>query len=47
MDIEHAAQAVKDFRRKIVYPYHYGDSDLEAFKTLVGGVADVRLLKWY
>ncbi len=47
MTIEQAAQAVKDFRPKIVYPYHYGQSDVEAFKTLVGGAADVRLLKWY
>ena len=33
MTIEQAAQAVKDFRPKIVYPYHYAGSDVEAFKT--------------
>ncbi len=47
MTIEQASQAVKDFRPKIVYPYHYAGSDPEAFKKLVGNAADVRLLKWY
>ena len=47
MDIEHAAQAVKDFKPKVVYPYHSAGSDVNAFKTLVGSAADVRLLKWY
>jgi L-ascorbate metabolism protein UlaG (beta-lactamase superfamily) len=47
MSIEQAAQAVKDFKPKIVYPYHYAGSDVEAFKKLVGNAADVRLLKWY
>ena len=47
MDIEHAAQAVKDFRPKVVYPYHSRGSDVAKFKTLVGDAGDVRLLKWY
>jgi L-ascorbate metabolism protein UlaG (beta-lactamase superfamily) len=47
MDIRHAAQAGKDFKPKVVYPYHYRGSDVEAFETLVGDAADVRLLKWY
>jgi L-ascorbate metabolism protein UlaG (beta-lactamase superfamily) len=47
MDIQHAAAAVKDFKPKVVYPYHYHGSDVEAFKTLVGDAADVRLLQWY
>ena len=47
MTIEQAAQAVRDFKPKIVYPYHYAGSDVEAFKSLVGDAADVRLLKWY
>ncbi len=47
MSIEQAARAVKDFKPKIVYPYHYAGSDVNAFKTLVGTAADVRLLKWY
>ena len=28
MSIEQAAQAVKDFKPKIVYPYHYAGSDV-------------------
>jgi L-ascorbate metabolism protein UlaG (beta-lactamase superfamily) len=47
MDVEHAADAVKAFKPGIVYPYHYADSDVQKFKSLVGDAADVRLLKWY
>jgi len=47
MDIQHAAAAVKDFKPKVVYPYHYHGSDVEAFKTLVGDAAEVRPLQWY
>jgi L-ascorbate metabolism protein UlaG (beta-lactamase superfamily) len=47
MDIEQAASAVKAFKPGIVYPYHYGQSDVEAFKTMVADASDVRLLKWY
>lgn len=47
MDVQHAADAVKAFRPKVVYPYHYSGSDLEAFKEAVGDAAEVRLLKWY
>jgi L-ascorbate metabolism protein UlaG (beta-lactamase superfamily) len=47
MDISQAAKAVKDFRPKVVYPYHYRGSDVAKFKALVGDAADVRLLKWY
>ncbi len=49
MTVEQAASAVRAFRPKIVYPYHYRGSDLEKFKQLVGddlGV-DVRLRNWY
>jgi len=42
-----AATWVKDFKPKIVYPYHYGMSDVNKFKTLVGSASDVRLRKWY
>ncbi len=50
--VQAAADWVKDFKPKIVYPYHYrnGDgshSDVEKFKTLVGGASDVRLRDWY
>jgi L-ascorbate metabolism protein UlaG (beta-lactamase superfamily) len=49
MDVEQAARAVKAFKPKIVYPYHYRGSDLEKFKALVGtdqGV-EVRIRDWY
>lgn len=54
MDINEAAQAVLDFKPKIVYPYHYrgqnGLSDTEAFKKLVNDKnknIEVRLRDWY
>ncbi len=47
MTIEQAVQAVKDFRPKVVYPYHYSGSDVAAFKAMVGDAAQVRLLEWY
>jgi L-ascorbate metabolism protein UlaG (beta-lactamase superfamily) len=47
MDVEHAADAVKAFGPTIVFPYHYGQSDVHKFKTLVGDASDVRLLKCY
>ena len=49
MTVEQAASAVREFKPKIVYPYHYRGSDLEKFKKLVGedsGV-EVRLRDWY
>jgi L-ascorbate metabolism protein UlaG (beta-lactamase superfamily) len=54
MDIQEAAQAVLEFKPKIVYPYHYrgqgGLSDTEAFRKLVNDKdknIDVRLRDWY
>jgi L-ascorbate metabolism protein UlaG (beta-lactamase superfamily) len=44
---EAAAQWVKDFKPKIVYPYHYSNGDLTAFVQGVGSTAEVRLRKWY
>src|SRR5438309_6621850 len=49
MTEEQAASAVREFKPKIVYPYHYRDSEVEKFKKLVGedsGV-EVRLRGWY
>jgi L-ascorbate metabolism protein UlaG (beta-lactamase superfamily) len=49
MTEEQAASAVRAFKPKIVYPYHYRDSDVEKFKKLVGegsGI-EVRLRDWY
>ncbi len=50
MDEERAADAVNEFTPGVVYPYHYGPSDITKFKRLVdaadGGV-DVRFGEWY
>jgi L-ascorbate metabolism protein UlaG (beta-lactamase superfamily) len=50
--IEAAAKWVKDFRPKMVFPYHYRNqdgttSDMAAFSTQVGNASLVRLRKWY
>jgi L-ascorbate metabolism protein UlaG (beta-lactamase superfamily) len=53
MDVEAAADAVLEFRPKVVYPYHYrsrqGFSDIERFRELVSAdpAIEVRLLAWY
>ena len=54
MDINQAADAVLDFKPKIVYPYHYRGkpdmSDTAAFKKLVNSkdkTIEVRLRDWY
>ena len=54
MDIKEAADAVLEFKPKIVYPYHYrgkdGFSDVNAFKALVEAGnknIEVRLRNWY
>lgn len=49
MTVEQAASAVKEFKPKVVYPYHYRGSDTKKFKELVGdgsGV-EIRLRDWY
>jgi len=52
MDVQQAADAVRQFKPKIVYPYHYRNADksmadLDEFKRLVGEGVEVRVLKWY
>ena len=47
MTPEQAAEAVNTFKPAIVYPYHYGDSDLSAFETAVDEGIEVRLRNWY
>lgn len=43
-----AADAVKAFHPKVVYPYHYGKSDLKVFENgLRGAGIDVRIRNWY
>jgi L-ascorbate metabolism protein UlaG (beta-lactamase superfamily) len=53
MTVDQAADAVLEFKPKVVYPYHYrgrgGMSDLARFEELVSkepGI-EVRLLEWY
>ncbi len=55
MDVDQAADAVLEFKPKVVYPFHYRGgggkfSDTEAFKALVNKKnkkIEVRLLDWY
>jgi L-ascorbate metabolism protein UlaG (beta-lactamase superfamily) len=48
MTAEEAADAVKAFQPKIVYPYHYRGTDLSVFeKALAGTGIEVRLRDWY
>jgi len=48
MPPEEAADAVKAFHPKVVYPYHYGQSDLKVFENgLKGSGIDVRIRNWY
>ena len=44
-----AAACVNAFKPKIVYPYHYGQSNLQEFTSAVQGTPgiEVRLRKWY
>jgi L-ascorbate metabolism protein UlaG (beta-lactamase superfamily) len=43
-----AAECVKAFKPKVVFPYHYRGQNPEEFKTaLTGEPIEVRLLKWY
>ena len=44
---EAAADWVRAFRPRIVYPYHYGMSNVEQFRMLVGNASEVRLKRWY
>ena len=49
MTPEEAAGCVAAFKPKVVYPYHYRGSDLEAFESALNGVpeVEVRLREWY
>lgn len=43
-----AADAVKAFKPKVVYPYHYRESKTEEFASALQGTGiDVRLRNWY
>ena len=48
MPPEEAAEAVKVFKPKVVYRYHYRDSNVKAFEqALAGSGVEVRLRNWY
>ena len=48
MTPEEAAEAVRAFHPKVVYPYHYRGSDTKVFaKALAGTGIEVRLRNWY
>jgi L-ascorbate metabolism protein UlaG (beta-lactamase superfamily) len=52
MSLEQAAEAIRAFKPKIVYPYHFrsGDgtkADLEKLKRLVGDGVEIRVRDWY
>lgn len=47
MTPEQAVEAINTFKPRIVYPYHYGDSDLAVLETGVGADTEVRLRNWY
>ena len=46
MEVEQAADAVNEFAPDYVYPYHYRDSDPEAFASMVEE-SEVRMGPWY
>jgi hypothetical protein len=48
MPSEEAADAVKAFHPKIVYPYRYQGSDLKVFESALQGTGiEVRIRDWY
>ena len=50
MDVDQASSAVIEFKPAVVYPYHYRDSDPEAFASKVAAAGDatkVVLGPWY
>ena len=49
MTVAQAADAVREFKPKIVYPYHFRGSDMDEFTRLVGTDAgvEVRVRSWY
>lgn len=48
MPPEEAADCVNAFKPKVVYPYHFRDSDLEVFrKAVTAPGVEIRILDWY
>lgn len=47
MTVDQAVEAINTFKPAIVYPYHYGDSDLSPLETDVDEAVEVRMRNWY
>lgn len=47
MTPEQALEAINSFKPAIVYPYHYGESDLGVLKAGIGPDTELRLRNWY
>jgi len=47
MTPDEAAVCIKAFAPKVLYPYHYNDSDLSGLAAAVGPATEVRLREWY
>lgn len=47
MTPEQALEAINVFKPTIVYPYHYGDSDLSVLEAGIGADTELRLRNWY
>jgi L-ascorbate metabolism protein UlaG (beta-lactamase superfamily) len=47
MPVNEAAECVKAFKPKVVFPYHYRGSNLDDFKKAVGDASEVRERSWY
>jgi L-ascorbate metabolism protein UlaG (beta-lactamase superfamily) len=47
MSVAEAAVCAKTFSPKILYPYHYSNSDVSVLPAMVGASSEVRLLNWY
>ena len=52
MSVEKAAEAIRAFKPRVAYPYHYRSGDgtkanLEELKRLVGEGSEIRARDWY
>ena len=47
MTPEQAVEALNVFKPAIVYPYHYGDSDLSVLEERIDPAIELRLRNWY
>ncbi|WP_375599060.1 MBL fold metallo-hydrolase [Devosia sp. Naph2] len=47
MTPDQAVEAINTFKPAIIYPYHYGESDLGPLETDVDADVEVRLRNWY